>query len=76
MLRIFFAALIISSLLEIEYPVNTSASGMFGVTIVHKGSSSFFKCLIELLLIYFVPLLAIITGSRTTFFDLYFFKIL
>ena len=76
MLRIVFAALIISSLLEIEYPVNTSASGMFGVTIVHKGRSSFYRCLIELLLINFAPPLAIITGSRTTFFDLYFFKVL
>ena len=37
MFRIFLAALIISSLFEIEYPVNTSASGILGVTKLHKG---------------------------------------
>ena len=48
MFRIFLAASIISFLLEIELPIKTSASGMLGVTKLHKGKISFFKYLIEL----------------------------
>ena len=76
MLIIFFPAFIISSLFEIEYPVKTSASGMFGVITLHKGKSNFFKYLIEFLLINLEPPLAIITGSRIIFFIFLFFKIL
>ena len=65
-----------SSLLEIKFPVNTSASGILGVTKVHRGISNFFRYFIELLPINLAPPLAIITGSRTIFFNLCFFKVL
>ena len=47
---------------EIKLPVNTSASGILGVTKVHIGRSNFFKYFIELLPINLAPPLAIITG--------------
>ena len=75
MFIMFFAAFIISFLVKIETPVKISASGMFGVTISHKGNNNFFIYIIEFLLISLAPPVAIITGSRTIFFILYFFKV-
>ena len=56
--------------LWIGLPQRTSASGMFGVITVARGSKRSFKVKIASSLISLAPLVATITGSTTTFLKL------